>query len=315
LGNVTNGLVITPTTTYTNGGTSWIPAVSLTGGTTPTTATVCATPSQLATLAVGTYTGTVTFASPNAISAVVNVTLTIYPQPVLSGTGVSYSAVWGNTTPPAALTPTAITIASTPTTVASNLSLATSGSCAWANISLSATTTPATLVTSVNAAGYANLTPGTVVGGPATYTCTATVNGTAGNPSAPAVFASIPVSITINPLTMLANAVSGGGGTLFLQIPNGALFGYFGYLTGNWLYHVDLGYEYVVPGNDAANGIYMFDSKSGHWWYTAPGAFPYVYDFTIKAWLYYFPNQNVSGHYTTNPRYFANMTTSVIFTM
>jgi len=40
-----------------------------------------------------------------------------------------------------------------------------------------------------------------------------------------------------------------------------------------------------------------------------------LYDLTLNSWLYYFPNPNSPGHYTTNPRYFANPVTGVVFTM
>jgi hypothetical protein len=54
---------------------------------------------------------------------------------------------------------------------------------------------------------------------------------------------------------------------------------------------------------------------SGHWFYSSPSLFPYLYDFTLTAWLYYFPATNNPGHYTTNPRYFSNLLTGKIFTM
>ena len=109
-------------------------------------------------------------------------------------------------------------------------------------------------------------------------------------------------------------SVSLGSGVLYLQFPDGTPFGYYTVLTGGWIYHFDLGYEYVDPGNDAANSVYMWDLASGHWWYTNPAEFPYLYDFTLSAWLYYYPSAT-TGRYTSNPRYFANMTTKQIFAM
>ena len=35
----------------------------------------------------------------------------------------------------------------------------------------------------------------------------------------------------------------------------------------------------------------------------------------LNSWIYYFPNTQSPGHYSTNPRYFSNLTTGVIFTM
>jgi virginiamycin B lyase len=110
-------------------------------------------------------------------------------------------------------------------------------------------------------------------------------------------------------------------GTLFyLQFQDGNPFGYYGFLQGSaatasaWLYHFDLGYEYVTAG-DAAGDLYFYDLVSTHWWYTSSSLFPYVYDFTLNSWLYYFPNTSSPGHYTTNPRYFSNLTTDKIISM
>ncbi len=106
----------------------------------------------------------------------------------------------------------------------------------------------------------------------------------------------------------------------YLQFQDGIPFGYYGFLQGSasspdaWLYHFDLGYEYVTPGSTAGS-IYFYDLASGHWWYSSSSLFPYLYDFTLNAWLYYFPNTQSPGHYTTNPRSFSNLTTGKIFTM
>jgi len=104
-----------------------------------------------------------------------------------------------------------------------------------------------------------------------------------------------------------------GSGIYYLQFPDGSLFGYYGYLANGFIFHLDMGYEYVEPaGTDPA--VYLWDLSSGHWFYTSPSLFPYLYDFTLSAWLYYFPATS-PGHYTTDPRYFVNLTTSQIFTM
>ena len=66
---------------------------------------------------------------------------------------------------------------------------------------------------------------------------------------------------------------------------------------------------------DGNAGAYLYDFASEHWLYTSPSLFPYLYDFTLNAWLYYFPNAKDPGHYTTNPRYFSNLTTGKIITM
>jgi hypothetical protein len=106
----------------------------------------------------------------------------------------------------------------------------------------------------------------------------------------------------------------------YLQLADGNPFGYYEFLQGTastagaWLYHFDLSYEYATAQN-ASGGIYLYDLTSGHWWYSSSALFPYLYDFSLSAWIYYFPNTKVAGHYTSGPRYFANLTTSAIFTM
>jgi len=111
-----------------------------------------------------------------------------------------------------------------------------------------------------------------------------------------------------------AGEVALGSGVYYLALPDGSLFGYYTYTGGGWIYHFDMGYEDVVPAS-SGNGVYLWDLASGHWWYTNSGTFPYLYDFTLKAWIYYFPAANNAGHYTTTPRYFVNTTTGVIFTL
>ena len=104
-----------------------------------------------------------------------------------------------------------------------------------------------------------------------------------------------------------------GGGVFYLAFPNGTLFGYYAFTGGGWMDHFDMGYEYVDAGT--GTNVYFWDLSTGHWWYTSATEFPYLYDFTLNAWLYYYPAPNNPGHYSTNPRYFVNLTTNVIFTM
>jgi uncharacterized repeat protein (TIGR01451 family) len=138
----------------------------------------------------------------------------------------------------------------------------------------------------------------------------ATVSG-AGSASASATD---PTAITPSQApAFFSGSVNGGNGTLFLQFADGTDFGYYGFLGSGWLYHADLGYEYAMAG--AGTEVSFYDLASGHWLYTDAGTFPYLYDFTLGAWLYYFPNTSRPGHYTTNPRYFANLSTGVIFSM
>jgi serine/threonine-protein kinase len=103
-------------------------------------------------------------------------------------------------------------------------------------------------------------------------------------------------------------------GVYYLALPNGNVFGYYSYLPdSNYIYHFDIGYLYVFDANDGKGGVYFYDFTSGHWWYTGRTyPFPYVYDFSRSALLYYYPDTNSAGHYTTNPRYFYNFNTGQI---
>ncbi len=112
-----------------------------------------------------------------------------------------------------------------------------------------------------------------------------------------------------------AGEVSVGSGVYYLTFPDGNLFGYYTYFPGSFIYHYDMGPEYVFPSNDAYGDVYFYDFESGHWWYTGPTLFPNLYDFTLGAWIYYFSDPSNPGHYTTNPRKFAYDTTHVNFTM
>ncbi len=110
------------------------------------------------------------------------------------------------------------------------------------------------------------------------------------------------------PAAFFTGEVALSGGVYYLQFSNGNLFGYYNVQFYPILYHYDLGFESFLDAHDANAGAYLYDFASGHWWYTSPSLFPDLYDFTLNTWIYYFAN-------TTNPRYFANLTTQKIFTM
>lgn len=107
-----------------------------------------------------------------------------------------------------------------------------------------------------------------------------------------------------------------GGGIYYLAFTNNTPFGYYnlGSFDFPWFYHYDMGFEYFFDANDGSAGAYLYDSTSGDFWYTSPGLFPYMYDFTLNAWLYYFPDTSNPGHYTSNPRYFYNFVSNQIIT-
>ena len=103
-----------------------------------------------------------------------------------------------------------------------------------------------------------------------------------------------------------------GSGVYYLAFANGNFFGYYSYLSNPaYIYHFDLGYEYVMDANDGKSGVYFYDFASGHYFYTSPSyPFPYVYDFNLKSVLYYYPDASNPGHYNTNGvRYFYNCAT------
>ena len=99
----------------------------------------------------------------------------------------------------------------------------------------------------------------------------------------------------------LANSV------YYLQFANGTPFGYYSFLSDpRYIYHFDLGYEYIFDAADGKNGVYFYDFKSNTFFYTNPTfPFPYLYDFTLNSVVYYYPDPNNAGRYNTNGvRYF-----------
>ena len=104
-------------------------------------------------------------------------------------------------------------------------------------------------------------------------------------------------------------------GVYFLTFPNGTPFGYYSYLSdAHYLFHFDLGYEYVYDAQDGEGGVYLYDFDSDSFFYTSPTfPFPYLYDFDLRAVLYYYAEDN-NGNYTSNPRYFYNFRTGEIIT-
>ncbi len=107
-----------------------------------------------------------------------------------------------------------------------------------------------------------------------------------------------------------------GNDTYYLDFPgSGQYFGYYGFLSDpNYIYHQDLGFEYVFDAKNAYNGVYLYDFKSSTFFYTSPSfSFPYLYDFTLNTVLYYFPDPNNVGRYNTDGvRYFYDFATNQI---
>jgi hypothetical protein len=147
-----------------------------------------------------------------------------------------------------------------------------------------------------------------------------TANSTAGSYSVTATSPGLPTvnfalsntSAASHP-AFFSGEVSLGSGVYYLQFPDTNLFGYYNYPASSILFHYDMGFEAFVPS--ASGQIYFYDFATGHWWYSNSTLFPYLYDFTLNTFVYYFPDTKNAGHYTTNPRYFVNLTTQKIFTM
>ncbi len=101
-------------------------------------------------------------------------------------------------------------------------------------------------------------------------------------------------------------------GVYYLTFPNGNLFGYYSYAVFPYLYHFDFGFIYFLDPNDGQGNIYFYDFASQTWFYSGTGLWPYMYDFTLNTFLYYFPDTNRPGRYTTNPRQFFNFKTNTV---
>ncbi len=93
-----------------------------------------------------------------------------------------------------------------------------------------------------------------------------------------------------------------GNGVYYLAFSNGNYFGYYSYLTDpHYIYHFDLGYEYLFDAADGHGGVYLYDFKSQGFFYSSPVfPFPYLYDFTLNTVLYYYPDPSNPGHYNTD---------------
>jgi len=106
-----------------------------------------------------------------------------------------------------------------------------------------------------------------------------------------------------------------GSGWYYLPFPSGNSPYYFGNYTYEfwpWMWHSDMGFEYVQDANDSSNGVYMYDPTLEDWFYTNPADFPFLYNFgsvqaPVDHWWWYEPTSN--RHYTTNPRWFSDLFT------
>ncbi len=93
-----------------------------------------------------------------------------------------------------------------------------------------------------------------------------------------------------------------GNGVYYLAFVNGNYFGYYSFLTDpHYIYHQDMGYEYVFDAADGKSGVYLYDFKSSGFFYTSPTfPFPYLYDFSLNSVVYYYPDPDHPGRYNTD---------------
>jgi hypothetical protein len=78
-------------------------------------------------------------------------------------------------------------------------------------------------------------------------------------------------------------------------------YGYYLYGSYPLVYEYNLGYQYVYDAGGGA--VYLYDYRSGHFWYTSPSYFPFLYDYSLGTFLYYYQGNG-------NPRYFQDYATT-----
>lgn len=123
------------------------------------------------------------------------------------------------------------------------------------------------------------------------------------------------VSRLFDVTTFFSGEAPVGNGVYYLAFANSNPFGYYSFLFDpHYIYHFDLGFEYVFDAMDGQHGVYLYDFTSNTFFYTSPTfPFPYLYDFTLNSVVYYYPDPNNSGRYNTNGvRYFYVFNTSSI---
>ena len=140
--------------------------------------------------------------------------------------------------------------------------------------------------------------------------------GSDGNPSGLSVSTTSDVAVVSPPPAFFTGEISLGSGVYYLAFSDGNFFGYYSFLTDPaYIYHFDLGYEYVFDAADGNAGVYFYDFASSTFFYTSPVfPFPYLYDFTLNTVLYYYPDPTRDGHYSSAPRYFYDFATGTIIT-
>ena len=121
---------------------------------------------------------------------------------------------------------------------------------------------------------------------------------------------------TVVPAAFFNGAAALSDNYYYLTLTNGNVFGYYNVNAYPYIFHADMGFEYVFDANDGKSGVYLYDFMSGTFFYSSPSfPFPYLYDFSLNAVLYYYPDPSNSGHYNTEGvRYFYDYATGQIIT-
>jgi hypothetical protein len=181
-----------------------------------------------------------------------------------------------------------------------NFSVTTSANLASTTMSGATPNTPQISVNGVNVA-----TPGQATGTITVSVLNSELNCPAAQVSTVAgqvvCTVSVPFNINVHSSFFQGETSIGGG---FWNLP---FFGTYAYFPNQLeIYHTTLGEELLFTTTDANRGIYMVDVPSGDIWYTSPSLYPYFYDFTANAWLYYYTN---TGNGTKGSRSFYNFTT------
>jgi len=84
------------------------------------------------------------------------------------------------------------------------------------------------------------------------------------------------------------------GAIVGVNLKKSAWFGHYTYATYPLVYQYYLGYEYAFP---TSGGVYLYDYSSGHFWYTQSSYFPFIYDFGLNTFIYYYQANTPHRHF------------------
>ncbi len=141
-----------------------------------------------------------------------------------------------------------------------------------------------------------------------TFAATFTPSINAANMSAGGAYDNVKVDfVVVDHPAFFSGETALSDGVYYLDFSTSHYFGYYSYLDDpRYVYHFDLGYEYVFDAADGNAGVYLYDFASQTFFYSSPTfPFPYLYDFSMNTILYYYPDLDNAGHYNTDgTRYF-----------